>query len=131
MGRAGKEGRSQPSQDEKGARQMKQSWSDVFRIFVGNDGSYNLYLEEQEACVNLVENLADEINITDFAEMKKASGANMFDADAAVRLDNIRKNLPPMALKIAKLSERELLDLAQEIIQIVQDKNKVSLTIVK
>jgi hypothetical protein len=36
-----------------------------------------------------------------------------------------------MALKIAKLSERELLDLAQEIIQIVQDKNKVSLTIVK
>jgi hypothetical protein len=36
-----------------------------------------------------------------------------------------------MALKIAKLSERELLDLAQEIIQVVQDKNKVRLEIVK
>lgn len=110
---------------------MNQSLSTVFRIFVGNDGSYNLYLEEQEACVNLVENVADEIDITDFAEMKKASSANLLDGNAALRLDNIRKNLPPMALKIAKLSERELLDLAQEIIQVVQDKNKVTLTIVK
>jgi len=48
-----------------------------------------------------------------------------------LRLDNIRKNLPPMALKVAKLSERELLDLAQEIIQVVQDKNRVRLEIVK
>jgi hypothetical protein len=110
---------------------MNQTWSEVFRIFVGNDGSYNLYLEEQEACVNLVENLADEIDITDFAEMKKASSADFSDANAAIRLDNIRKNLPDMALKIAKLSERELLDLAQEIIQVVQDKNKVRLEIVK
>jgi hypothetical protein len=48
-----------------------------------------------------------------------------------MRLDNVRKNLPPMALKVAKLTERELLDLAQEIIQTVQDKNKIRLEIVK
>jgi hypothetical protein len=36
-----------------------------------------------------------------------------------------------MAIKIAKLTERELLDLAQEIIQVVQDKNKVRLEIVR
>ena len=110
---------------------MNQNWSEVFRIFVGNDGSYNLYLEEQEACVNLIENISDEIEITDFAEMKAASSANLRDDKATLRLDNIRKNLPPMALKVAKLSERELLDLAQEIIQVVQDKNKVRLEIVK
>ena len=93
---------------------MSQNWSEVFRIFISNDGSYHLYLEEQEACVDLIENISDEIE--DFATM---------------RLDNVRKNLPPMALKVAKLTERELLDLAQEIIQVVQDKNKLRLEIVK
>lgn len=110
---------------------MSEPWSDIFKIFVGNDGSYNLYLEEQESCINLVENVANEIDVLDFAEMKKASMADLRDNYATMRLDNIRKNLPPLALKVAKLSERELLDLAQEIIQTVQDKNKVKLEIVK
>jgi hypothetical protein len=64
-------------------------------------------------------------------ELKKASNADLRDDRATLRLDNIRKNLPPMAIKIAKLTERELLDLAQEIIQVVQDKNRVRLEIVK
>ena len=131
MVRAGKEGAAQPRQDEKGVGKMSTTWSDIFKIFISNDGSYNLYLEEQEACVNLIENISDEIEISDFTEMKAASSANLRDDKATLRLDNIRKNLPPMALKVAKLSERELLDLAQEIIQVVQDKNKVRLEIVK
>ena len=110
---------------------MSQSWSDIFKIFISNDGSYHLYLEEQEACVDLIENISDEIEVTDFAEMKKTSKADLRDDFATMRLDNIRKNLPPMALKVAKLTERELLDLAQEIIQTVQDKNKIRLEIVK
>ena len=131
MVRAGKKGAAQPRQDEKGVGEMSTTWSEVFKIFISNDGSYNLYLEEQEACVNLIENISDEIEISDFAEMKAASSANLRDDKATLRLDNIRKNLPPMALKVAKLSERELLDLAQEIICVVQDKNKVRLEIVK
>jgi hypothetical protein len=110
---------------------MSQNWSDVFRIFISNDGSYFLYLEEQDACVDLIENISDEIEVTDFAEIKKASRADLRDDFATMRLENARKNLPPMALKIAKLTERELLDLAQEIIQVVQDKNKIRLEIVK
>jgi hypothetical protein len=110
---------------------MKPNWSEVFRIFISNDGSYHLYIEEQDACLDLVEHISNEIDITDFAEMKKASMANLRDDDATMRLDNIRKNMPPMALKVAKLTERELLDLAQEIIQVVQDKNKIRLEIVK
>ena len=110
---------------------MSQNWSDVFRIFISNDGSYFLYLEEQDACVDLIENISDEIQVTDFAEIKKASRADLRDDFATMRLENARKNLPPMALKIAKLTERELLDLAQEIIQVVQDKNKIRLEIVK
>jgi hypothetical protein len=131
LGRAGKEGRTQPRQDEKSAEQMSNNWSEIFRIFISNDGSYHLYLEEQEACVDLIENISDEIELTDFAEMKKASKADLRDDFATMRLDNVRKNLPPMALKVAKLTERELLDLAQEIIQTVQDKNKIRLEIVK
>ena len=110
---------------------MSTTWSDIFKIFIASDGSYNLYLEEQEACVDLIENISDEIEVTDFAEMKKASKADLRDDFATMRLDNVRKNLPPMALKVAKLTERELLDLAQEIIQVVQDKNKIRLEIVK
>ena len=111
---------------------MSQQWSDIFKIFISNDGSYHLYLEEQGACVDLIENISDEIEVTDFAEMKKASKADLSKDDyATMRLDNIRKNLPLMALKVAKLTERELLDLAQEIIQTVQDKNKIRLEIVK
>ena len=110
---------------------MSQNWSNVFRIFISNDGSYFLYLEEQDACVDLIENISDEIEVTDFAEIKKASRADLRDDFATMRLENARKNLPPMALKIAKLTERELLDLAQEIIQVVQDKNKIRLEIVK
>lgn len=108
------------------------TWSDIFKIFVANDGSYNLYLEEQESCVDLVEQISGEINISDFSEIKAASSGDLLAGDYATkRLDNIRKNLPEMAIKIAKLSERELLDLAQEIIQVVQNKNKVRLEIVK
>jgi len=110
---------------------MSNNWSEIFRIFISNDGSYHLYLEEQEACVDLIENISDEIELTDFAEIKKASKADLRDDFATMRLDNVRKNLPPMALKVAKLTERELLDLAQEIIQTVQDKNKIRLEIVK
>ena len=110
---------------------MSQNWSEVFRIFISNDGSYHLYLEEQEACVDLIENISDEIEVSDFAEMKKASKADLRDDFATMRLDNVRKNLPPMASKVAKLTERELLDLVQEIIQVVQDKNKLRLEIVK
>jgi hypothetical protein len=131
LGRPGKKGRAKPRQDEKGAKQMSDNWSDIFRIFISNDGSYHLYLEEQEACVDLIENISDEIEVSDFAEMKKASKADLRDDFATMRLDNVRKNLPPMALKVAKLTERELLDLAQEIIQTVQDKNKIRLEIVK
>jgi len=108
-----------------------ETWSDIFKIFITNDGSYHLYLEEQEACVDLIENVTDEIEVTDFAEMKKASAADLRDDFATMRLDSIRKNMPPMALKIAILTERELLDLAQEIIQVVQNKNKIRLEIVK
>jgi len=107
------------------------TWSDVFKIFIANDGSYHLYLEEQDSCIDLVENVSNEIDVTDFAEMKKASTADLRDDFATMRLDNIRRNLPPMAIKIAKLTERELLDLAQEIIQVVQDKNRIRLEIVK
>ena len=110
---------------------MSNVFGTIFRIFISNDGSYQLYLEEQEACVDLIENVSDEIEVTDFAEMKKASKADLRDDFATMRLDNVRKNLPPMALKVAKLTERELLDLAQEIIQVVQDKNKIRLEIVK
>jgi hypothetical protein len=110
---------------------MSNNWSEVFRIFISNDGSYHLYLEEQEACVDLIEKISDEIDITDFAEMKKASKADLRDDHATMRLDSIRRNLPPMALQIAKLTERELLDLAQEIIQVVQDRHKIRLQIVK
>jgi len=110
---------------------MSDNWSEIFRIFISNDGSYYLYLEEREACVDLIENISDEIELSDFAEIKKASKADLRDDFATMRLDNVRKNLPPMALKVAKLTERELLDLAQEIIQTVQDKNKIRLEIVK
>ena len=79
----------------------------------------------------MIEHISDAIEVTDFAEMKKASKADLRDDFATMRLDSIRKNLPPMALKVAKLTERELLDLAQEIIQVVQDKNKIRLEIVK
>ena len=110
---------------------MTDTWSDVFKIFIANDGSYHLYLEEQDSCIDLIENVSNEIDVTDFAEMKKASAADLRDDFATMRLDNIRRNLPPMAIKIAKLTERELLDLAQEIIQVVQDKNRIRLEIVK
>jgi hypothetical protein len=131
LGRSGKESRTKPRQDEKGAKQMSDRWSEIFKIFISNDGSYYLYLEEQEACVDLIENISDEIEVSDFAEIKKASKADLRDDFATMRLDNVRRNLPPMALKVAKLTERELLDLAQEIIQTVQDKNKIRLEIVK
>jgi hypothetical protein len=107
------------------------SLSELFKVFISTDDSYHLYLEEQEACVDLIENIADEIDILDFAEIKKASAADLRDDFATMRLDNIRKNLPQMALKIAKLSETELLDLAKEIIQVVENKNKIKLEIVK
>lgn len=110
---------------------MTDTWSDIFKIFIANDGSYHLYLEEQDSCIDLIENVSNEIDVTDFAEMKKASAADLRDDFATMRLDNIRRNLPPMAIKIAKLTERELLDLAQEIIQVVQDKNRIRLEIVK
>jgi hypothetical protein len=83
---------------------MSNNWSEVFRIFISNDGSYHLYLEEQEACVDLIENISDEIEVTDFAEMKKASKADLRDDFATMRLDSIRKKLATDGTKGCKIN---------------------------
>jgi hypothetical protein len=88
----------------------------LFSVHTTDSGKVCLYLEEQEACIDVVEDVLNFNSINDLDELKGAAFTSLKEEGAVETLDKARNNLPEMALKIAVMSEDEAFNLCQDIL---------------
>ncbi len=94
----------------------------LFSIHTTDSGSVCLYLEEQEACIDVVEDVLDFNSLDDLDALKGASSASLKEDGVVEALDRARNNLPEMALKIAIMTEDEAFNLCQDIITSIKKR---------
>ena len=89
----------------------------LFSIHTTDQGSIALYLEEQDAIKDLLEDVVGQTEISNLDELQ-GIGRESVKADGHFeRLDNARDNFDEMAVKIAYMTRDEALDLAADIIR--------------
>ena len=94
----------------------------LFSVHTTDSGSVCLYLEEQEACIDVVEDVLNFNSIDDLNALKGASSASLKEDGAVEALDRARNDLPEMALKIAIMTEDEAFNLCQDIITSIKKR---------
>jgi hypothetical protein len=94
----------------------------LFSVHTTDSGKVCLYLEEQDACLDVVEDVLNFNEINELDELKGAAFASLKEEGAVERLDRARANLPEMALKIAVMSEDEAFNLCQDIISSIKKR---------
>jgi hypothetical protein len=94
----------------------------LFSVHTTDSGKVCLYLEEQDACLDVVEDVLNFNEINELDELKGATFASLKEEGAVERLDRARANLPEMALKIAIMTEDEAFNLCQDIISSIKKR---------
>jgi len=94
----------------------------LFSVHTTDSGAVCLYLEEQEACIDLVEDVLNFNSIDDLDALKGASSASLKEDGVVEALDRARNDLPEMALKIAIMTEDEAFNLCQDIITSIKKR---------
>jgi len=94
----------------------------LFSVHTTDSGAVCLYLEEQEACVDLVEDVLNFNSIDNLDALKGASSASLKEDGVVEALDRARNDLPEMALKIAIMTEDEAFNLCQDIITSIKKR---------
>lgn len=111
----------------------------LFSSHIGLDGSIHLYLEEQDANLDLVENIVTEIPEIHLKALKESAGVDSLKTMEAVRrADFARSRVPDLATLIVRMSEAETLDLVENLLlsvrharAIANKQTKISLRLVK
>lgn len=99
---------------------MTQKNRDLFSIHTTDDGSVAIYLEEQDAIKDLLEDIVGQTEILDLDELQ-ATGRESYKTEGHFkRLDNARDAFDELAVKLAYLSREEALDLAADIIRAIK-----------
>lgn len=101
---------------------MTQRSRDLFSVHTLDSGAVCIYLEEQDACIDLVEKVLDFNEISDLDELQAANRASFKEDDFVRQLDQARSQLPEMALLLAVMTEDEAYDLCQDIITSIKKR---------
>lgn len=101
---------------------MTHQTRELFSVHTLDSGAVCIYLEEQEACVDLVEKVLDFNDIDTLEELQIANKPRRLEEEDVRRLDRARAELPEMALLLAVLSEDEAFDLCQDIISSIKKR---------
>ena len=89
----------------------------LFSVHTTDDGALALYLEEQDAILDLLEDVVGQTELSDLDELQ-AVGRESYKAEGHFeQLDIARSNFGEMAIKVAYMSRDEALDLAADIIR--------------
>lgn len=94
----------------------------LFSVHTTDSGKVCIYVEEQDACLDIVEDVLNFNDIDDLDELKAASFASLREEGAVDRLDRARAQLPEMALKIISMTEDEAFNLCQDIITSIKKR---------
>lgn len=105
----------------------------LFSVHTNGEGRIALYLEEQDAVLDLLEEAGKEANGDYIAALHRAAHINQVSKDSSnwLEYDKMRQALPDTVLLIASMSENEALDLAQDIVRNVAARRTPRLEIVK
>lgn len=99
---------------------MTQTPRNIFSIHTTVNGSVAIYMEEQDAVKDLLEDIVGQTEINDLDELQ-ATGRQSVKAEGHFeRLDNARDAFDELAVRIAQLSREEALDLAADIIRAIK-----------
>jgi hypothetical protein len=94
----------------------------LFSVHTTDSGKICLYLEEQDACIDLVEDVVGQVEINDLDELQAANRTSFKAEDYVEQLDQARDEMPQMALRIAVMSEDEAYNLCQDIITSIKKR---------
>jgi hypothetical protein len=105
----------------------------LFSVHSNDEGRIALYLEEQDAVLDLLEEAGKEANGDYIAALHRAAHINEVSEDSSnwLEYDKLRQILPPTVLLIAQMSENEALDLAQDIVRNVAARRMPRLELIK
>ena len=94
----------------------------LFSVHTTDSGKVCLYLEEQDACIDVVEDVLNFNSMKDLDALKGVAFASLKEDGVVDALDRARADLPEMALKIAIMSEDEAFNLCQDIITSIKKR---------
>ena len=94
----------------------------LFSVHTTDAGSICLYLEERDACIDLVEDVVGQVDLNCLDELQGANRVSYKAEGYAEQLDQAREEMPEMALRIAIMSEDEAYNLCQDIITSIKKR---------
>ena len=100
--------------------QFKQPRQPLFSIHNHSDGHIALYLEEQDAVKDLVQDIVGAYELDDLDLLRHSADRSIKADGYFEHLDNARDNLGENAPLLCNLSEEEALILAEDLIRAVK-----------
>jgi hypothetical protein len=94
----------------------------LFSVHTTDQGKVILYLEEQDAVVDLATDVITYFDISDLENLLIANRANLRDDGAVEALDRARDLMPDAAILIASMTEDEAFNLCQDIITSIKKR---------
>ena len=94
----------------------------LFSVHTTDQGKVILYLEEQDAVVDLATDVITYFSISDLENLLIANRANLRDDGAVEALDRARDLMPDAAILIASMTEDEAFNLCQDIISSIKKR---------
>ena len=94
----------------------------LFSVHTTDQGKVILYLEEQDAVVDLATDVVTYFSISDLEDLLIANRANLRDDGAVEALDRARDSMPDAAILIASMTEDEAFNLCQDIISSIKKR---------
>ena len=93
----------------------------LFSVHNASDGTFVLYLEEQDANLNLLEDVVGQVPLLALSRLGEHSQIESLKSEQAARLlDKVRAQLPDVCVKVASITEDEALALAEQLIMSVK-----------
>lgn len=94
----------------------------LFSVHTTDQGKVILYLEEQDAVIDLATDVVTYFSISDLEDLLIANRANLRDDGAVEALDRARDSMPDAAILIASMTEDEAFNLCQDIISSIKKR---------
>lgn len=101
---------------------VKKMRDPLFSVHTTDQGKVILYLEEQDAVVDLATDVVTYFSISDLEDLLIANRANLRDDGAVEALDRARDSMPDAAILIASMTEDEAFNLCQDIISSIKKR---------
>lgn len=93
----------------------------TFSVHNASDGTLVIYLEEQDANLDLLEDVVGQVPLLALSRLAEHSQIDSLKSEQAARLlDKVRAQLPDVCVKVASITEDEALALAEQLMMSVK-----------